>query len=34
MQTRIKGIDNGKSFDWDNAAAAYAKFRDIYPPVF
>lgn len=27
-------IDGGKAFDWGKASADYAKFRDIYPPVF
>lgn len=27
-------IDNGKAFDWGKASQDYAKYRDIYPPVF
>lgn len=27
-------IDGGKAFDWSNASASYAKYRDIYPPRF
>lgn len=27
-------IDGGKSFDWGKASADYAKYRDIYPPIF
>jgi ubiquinone/menaquinone biosynthesis C-methylase UbiE len=27
-------IDRGKGFDWGRASADYAKFRDIYPPIF
>ncbi len=29
-----KSIDNGKSFDWGRTSADYARYRDIYPPVF
>ena len=27
-------IDGGKAFDWGKTSKDYAKFRDIYPPVF
>lgn len=27
-------IDGGKSFDWGRTSADYAKYRDIYPPLF
>ena len=27
-------IDGGKVFDWGRTSSDYAKFRDIYPPVF
>lgn len=27
-------IDNGKPFDWGRTSEDYAKYRDIYPPVF
>ena len=27
-------IDNGKAFDWGKTSENYAKYRDIYPPVF
>lgn len=27
-------IDGGKPFDWGKASADYAKYRDIYPPIF
>ena len=27
-------IDGGKAFDWGRTSADYAKFRDIYPPLF
>ena len=27
-------IDGGKAFDWGRASADYAKYRDIYPPLF
>lgn len=29
-----KEIDGGKAFDWGRASSDYAKFRDIYPPIF
>lgn len=29
-----KNIDGGKPFDWGRVSADYAKYRDIYPPVF
>lgn len=27
-------IDGGKGFDWGRTSSDYAKFRDIYPPIF
>ena len=27
-------IDGGKAFDWGRTSSDYAKFRDIFPPVF
>ena len=27
-------IDHGNKFDWGKTSADYARFRDIYPPVF
>ncbi|MBQ8122825.1 MAG: class I SAM-dependent methyltransferase [Ruminococcus sp.] len=27
-------IDGGKAFDWGRTSTDYAKYRDIYPPVF
>ncbi len=27
-------IDGGRPFDWGKTSFDYAKFRDIYPPVF
>ena len=27
-------IDGGKPFDWGRTSADYAKYRDIYPPLF
>lgn len=27
-------IDHGNPFDWGKASAAYAQYRDIYPPAF
>ena len=29
-----KAIDSGKPFDWGRTSADYAKYRDIYPPLF
>lgn len=29
-----KNIDDGKAFDWGKTSLDYAKYRDIYPPVF
>lgn len=29
-----KTIDGGRPFDWGRASADYAKYRDIYPPLF
>ena len=29
-----ENIDGGKPFDWGRTSEDYAKFRDIYPPVF
>lgn len=29
-----KEIDGGKAFDWGRTSEDYAKYRDIYPPVF
>ena len=34
MEIRDNRIDEGKAFDWGRTSADYAKFRDIYPPVF
>ena len=31
---QIKDIDSGKKFDWGRTSEDYAKYRDIYPPVF
>ena len=30
----IKGIDEGKPFDWGKTSEDYAKYRDIYPQAF
>ena len=27
-------IDGGKAFDWGRTSSDYAKYRDIYPPIF
>lgn len=29
-----EGIDSGKPFDWGRTSEDYAKYRDIYPPLF
>lgn len=34
MDITVSGIDGGKAFDWGKTSADYAKFRDIYPPLF
>ena len=34
MNISIKEIDAGKPFDWGRTSEDYAKYRDIYPPVF
>ena len=34
MQISKNEIDNGMGFDWGRTSDDYAKFRDIYPPVF
>ena len=34
MLLQDAAIDGGKAFDWGRTSADYAKYRDIYPPVF
>jgi ubiquinone/menaquinone biosynthesis C-methylase UbiE len=34
MEIVNKDIDGGKAFDWGRTSSDYAKYRDIYPPVF
>ena len=34
MDIFSRDIDGGKSFDWGRASSDYAKYRDIYPPLF
>lgn len=34
MNIQHKDIDNGKAFDWGRTSEDYAKYRDIYPPIF
>lgn len=34
MQIIKPDIDGGKAFDWGRTSEDYAKFRDIYPPLF
>ncbi|MDR1465556.1 MAG: hypothetical protein LBJ11_09715 [Oscillospiraceae bacterium] len=28
----MASIDHGQAFDWGKTSAAYAQYRDIYPP--
>ena len=34
MNRAESAVDHGRAFDWGNASADYARFRDIYPPQF
>lgn len=34
MEITDKRIDAGKAFDWGRVSDAYARYRDIYPPIF
>ena len=34
MEIINKNIDGGKAFDWGKTSSDYAKYRDIYPPLF
>ncbi|MBP5242186.1 MAG: class I SAM-dependent methyltransferase [Clostridia bacterium] len=34
MEIKKENIDGGKAFDWGRTSADYAKYRDIYPPLF
>lgn len=34
MDIQKNDIDGGKAFDWGRTSSDYAKFRDIYPPLF
>jgi cyclopropane fatty-acyl-phospholipid synthase-like methyltransferase len=34
MEIKKEHIDFGKGFDWGRTSEDYAKFRDVYPPVF
>ena len=34
MEITDSRIDSGKPFDWGRTSADYAKYRDIYPPLF
>lgn len=34
MEIRNENIDQGKAFDWGRTSEDYARYRDIYPPVF
>ena len=34
LEIKDSRIDAGKAFDWGKTSEQYAKYRDIYPPVF
>lgn len=34
MDIFSQNIDGGKAFDWGRTSSDYAKYRDIYPPIF
>lgn len=34
MKMQHDGIDRGNAFDWGLTSGDYARFRDVYPPVF
>ena len=34
MEISRADLDGGKGFDWGRTSADYAKYRDIYPPIF
>ncbi len=34
MEIRKSSIDHGRPFDWGRVSEDYARYRDIYPPVF
>ena len=34
MEITDERLDGGRPFDWGKTSAEYAKYRDIYPPVF
>ncbi|MCR4939508.1 MAG: class I SAM-dependent methyltransferase [Treponemataceae bacterium] len=34
MELRRDDLDGGNPFDWGRTSSDYAKYRDIYPPVF
>ncbi len=34
MEIKNKSIDGGNAFDWGRTSSDYAKYRDIYPPIF
>ncbi len=34
LEIKDSRIDAGKAFDWGKTSEEYAKYRDIYPPVF
>lgn len=34
MKIEKKDIDGGRAFDWGRTSEDYAKYRDIYPPIF
>jgi hypothetical protein len=34
MEIKNKSIHGGNAFDWGRTSSDYAKYRDIYPPMF
>ena len=34
MEITDERIDGGKAFDWGKTSEDYARYRDIYPPIF
>ena len=34
MEIKFDNVDAGRPFDWSRTSEDYARYRDIYPPVF
>ena len=34
MEMKFDNVDAGRPFDWGRTSEDYARYRDIYPPVF